>query len=69
MVNRKLGDLDQAGTLLMQALSIRETLFGPSSPSVADTLEALAFTMKDAGDATSASAYLERAKVIRGQKE
>ena len=67
VVERKLGNLDQAKSAFMRALAIRERLFGMSAPIVADTLEALAMTVKDAGEEGASSMYRQRAEAIRAQ--
>ena len=68
VVNHKLGNLDQATNMFMRALAIREKLYGMSAPAVAETLEALSITLKDAGDLDAAAGYRQRAKIIREEK-
>ena len=67
VVDRKLGNLDQATNMFLRALAIREKLYGMSAPVVADTLEALSMTLKEADETEAAAGYLQRARTIREQ--
>lgn len=63
-VHRRLGDISTARKLFQQALDLREGVFGPNHPDIAQSLVSLARLSGDAANLTTAKPLYERALPI-----